>query len=547
MSEFVCYIERTERGLLPVRLRLVSTRAEEAWAFPDVASDDRPALQRGLHEGAAWVAARLKAHGRAGLGAIVLDADGSLCSWLSTPNADPDAIGAMLRLAGTPAPEEDAMHAVGSPPQLALSADVQTPGGASVQPLGVGSPAGAGSGDGLAARKGPHGAAGARRRLGVLVVPDATVRLLIDELDGAGVPVGRVVAVWHAIAEAFDSSGGAARAERVVAEASATAAHLLVDGASGRLLWVWSRQGEPVAAGGFRLVRAGAPDQIRTVLARPDLSRLASEWIAWSTQLGASPARVRVLLPESAWSDDASLGESVAGVWPGATADIAFDEDPIGAALARFADAIGGVRAQPEAMPAIAALQARPGRQHRAMYRWGAAAIALAAAVMAVAAFVVHNSAEEAEVRGAAARTEWRRMAGEIYPLVNEGQSAGPNFDGYAVGELRTELERRRKLLAPVESIPEKPILAELETLSFVLGNPDYQLTRLDLSSNAVIVDVTVPDTAAYEELVESLSRIGGSAIRQWERSPRPAPGGGIRAQLTGLWGDAPPPPGGVS
>jgi hypothetical protein len=547
LSEIVCYIERTERGLLPVRLRLVSTRLEEAWAFPDVASDDRAALQRGLHEAAAWVAERLKAHGRGALGAIVLDADGSLCSWVSTPSADPDAIEAMLRHAGAPAAEEDAMHAVGSPPQLSLSGDVQTPGGASVQPLGAAVFAVAGPGESAAPARGAPGGGAVRRRLGVLVVPDATVRLLLDELDAQGVGVRRLVAVWHAVAEAFDLTGGAARAERVVAHAQATTAQVLVDGVSGRLLWVWSRGGEPIAAGSFRLVRSGVGDQAHAVLARADLARLASEWIAWSTQLGASPSRVRALLPDGSWSAEESLGESVAAVWPGATADITFDSDPVGAALARFAEGIDGTHGEPEAMPAIVTLQSRPGRQHRAMYRWGAAAIMLAAGVMGVAAFVVHQSATEAEAEAAAARTEWRRVAGEVYPLVNEGSTAAQSFDGYAVGELRAELERRRQLVAPVQATPEKPILPELETLSMVLGNPDYQLTRLDLSSNAVIIDVTVPDTAAYEELVESLSRIAGSAVRQWERSPRAVPGG-IRAQLTGLWGDmAAPAPGGVS
>lgn len=546
MSGVVCYIERAERGMLPVRVRLVSARLEESWNFPEIPSDDRLALQRGLRDGAAWLAERLRTHGRARLAALVLDADGSLCSWVSTPSADPDAIGAMLRHAGAPAGEEDASHAMGSPPQLSLSPDAQTPGAASVQPLGAGDSREAPSG--LVRRRSQTGPQ-PRQRMGVLVVPDATVRLLLDELDAHGVAVGRTVSVWHAIAEAFGGPGSASRAERVVAEPSATSAQLVLDPASGRTLWVWSRSGVPVAAGAFRVILTGSGAQARPSLERADLARLASEWIAWSTQLGASPSRVHVLLPAEAWTDSASLGESVAAVWPGATADIAFDDDPLGAALSRFADGLGEGAPADAGSPALVSLQSRPGRQHRSMYRWAAASIALAAGVMGVAAYVLNESAKTAVEEAAAARTGWREVAGGILPSVNEDYMAEPNFDGEAVAELGAELDRRRREIAPVQATPEKPVLSELEALSFVLGNADYRLTRLDISGSSVYIDVTVPDTAAYEELMESLSRIAGSSIRRWEPSVNPAPQGQIRVQLTGFWRESArsTPPGGVS
>lgn len=540
MSEVVCYIERAERGMLPLRLRLLSPRREDSWSFPDVLADDRAALQRGLAEAAEWVARTLQAFGRSRLGALVLDSDGSLCSWVSTPSPDPDAIDAMLRHAGSSGPEEDAAHAAGSPPHLALSSDLQTPGGASVQPLGV-EPE---PRQGLLLRRAQPGPQ-TRQRLGVAVVPDATVRLLLDELDRRAVSIGRTVTVWHALAEAFGAGDGASRADRVVSDASATIAAVVADPHAGRLAWVWSRNGAPVAAGAFRLARAGAGEQVRTRLERADLARLASEWIAWSTQLGASPTRVRFLAPPDAWSDDASMGECVAAVWPGATTDISFDDDPLGAALVRFSESLddGGAGAAPAG--AIAALQARPGRQHRAMYRWSAVAVALAAGAMGVAAFLVHQSAQQAMAKAGEARAAWRATAAEILPSLNDQLQSSPAYDSRAVLDLQTELEERRRQVAPVQVAPEKPVLAELETLSYVLSNSDYRLERLDISSSAVIIDVTVPDTAAYEELVEALSRIGGSAVGQWDRNPRPVSGSpAIRAQFTGLWA-VPARPGG--
>jgi hypothetical protein len=255
-----------------------------------------------------------------------------------------------------------------------------------------------------------------------------------------------------------------------------------------------------------------------------------------------------VLLPSEAWEGEGSLGEAVAAVWPGATADITFDADPLGATLVRFADSLGDIRVGEEKRPALASLQGRPGRQHRAMYRWGAAAIALAACVMGVAAFVVNRSATAARDKALEVRSAWRGEAGRILPAVNEGTSASPNLDYQAVEALRAELERQRKAIAPVQATPEKPVLPELETLSFVLSNDQYQLQRLSISGLMVVIEVIVPGTAAYEELSESLNRIAGSAVSSWDRETRPD-ARGVRATFTGRWSAATRSgaPGGIS
>jgi len=229
LSELVCYIERAERGSLPLRLRLISTRVDETWAFPEILADDRAALQRGLRDAADWLAAQIKANSRVGLGALVLDPDGSRCGWVSSVSADPEAIGAMLRQAGEPISEEDVAHAVGSTPQLALNPDGQIAGGMTFQPLGMH--------DQPATNQ-------QRQRLGVVAVPDATVRLLLDELDVRGVDIARIVTTWHAMVEAFDTGSGA-RADSLVASSQGTTAQVMVDPGSGRLIWAWSRGGLP--------------------------------------------------------------------------------------------------------------------------------------------------------------------------------------------------------------------------------------------------------------------------------------------------------------
>ncbi|VAX42345.1 hypothetical protein MNBD_PLANCTO03-532 [hydrothermal vent metagenome] len=525
MSELVCYIERAERGSLPLRLRLLSTRVEEVWTFPEVLADDRAALQRGLGEAADWLAAQLKAHSRAGLGALVLDPDGSRCGWVSSLSPDPDAIGAMLQQAAEPISEEDAAHTVGSTPQLALCPDVKVAGGTTFQPLGT---------------QDQQATPQQRQRLGVVAVPDATVRLLLDELDARGVEIARIVTTWHALAEAFEA-GGATNADSLVAASQHTTAQVMVDPGSGRLVWSWSRSGQPIAAGSFRLPHPmPSPDahaQAAISLGHAELARLASEWIGWATQLGASPTRVRLVLPEQAWDDSMSLGECVAKVWPGATTDIAFDDDPVAMVLSRFADGLGDPRVTDTTRGTLEVLQARPGTQHRSMYRWAAVAIALAAGAMGVAAFQVYASAKAARTQAEEVRTAWRATAGELLPLVNDSFAAGPGWDARAVADIQEELDRRRRKVAPVRATPQKPIMQELETLSFVLGNPDYKLEKIELSETAVTITVVVPNTAAYEELVESIERIAGSSVREWDKTPRPVPDG-IRVNLLGLWGD---------
>ncbi len=529
MSELVCYIERAERGMLPVRLRLVSTRVDQAWTFPDVLADDRPALLRGLREAADWIAAQVKAQNRSSLGAVVLDTDGSRAGWVTTHSAEPETIEAALLQAAAPASgEDDGTGLVETPPHVALAPDMQITGAVSVQPM-----------DPQPVRSNTHSKhqpdTQQKRRVGVAIVPDATVRLLLDELDERGVGVGRVVSIWHALTEAF-GDGAINRADRVIASPGGTIAHAMIDPDDGRLVWVWSRNDAPLASGAFRLAR-GAPGGAEAppfILSSSDLARLACEWLAWSTQLAASPTRFRLMLPEWVWQDDKSLGESVAAVWPGATVDIAMEDDPVAHVLARFADALGDGTVS-SSQPALVQLQNRPGKPHRAMYRWAAAAVAIGALGMGAAAYRIHSSAKVASSKADEARTAWRAQGGELSPAINDGNFALPAYDAKTVEDLRLALETRRRAVAPIAITPQKPILRELETLSYVLGNPDYEVRKITLSPLSVTIDLVVPDTAAYEELMTSLERIAGSSIAEWDQTPR-AQGDNVRVTLNGTW-----------
>lgn len=526
MSELVCYIDRAERGMLPVRLRLVSTRVDQSWTFPAVVSDDRAALQRGLRDAANWIAEQLKAQNRSGLGALVLDTDGARSGWIGTHSAEPDTVGMALRQASAPAStDDDGTGLIETPPHVAITPDMQIEGAVSVQPLDAAA--------GQASHPQPHAT---KRRVGVTVIPDATIRLLLDLLDERGIVVGRVVSIWHVLSEAFGDVVGSGSDRMISAASDGTVAYALVDPEEGRLIWVWSRGNAPIASGAFRLAR-GVPvgrDASTFVLGASDLSRLASEWLAWSTQLGASPSRFRLVLPDWVWHDESSLGERVAAVWPGATADIAMENDPIALALSGFADGLGDAGSTAD-RPSLEQLQTRPGRPHRAMYQWAAAAVAIAALGMGGAAYRVHASAKAADSKADDARRVWREQAGQLQPADSTGVMAGEAYDAVAVENLRAALETQRRAVAPIAITPPKPVLRELETLSYVLGNPDYELRRVSISDFAVTIVVVVPDTAAYEELTNSLQRIAGSAVAEWSQSPKPQ-GDGIEVMLNGTW-----------
>ena len=527
MTARVCYVERTARGAALVRLRLVTPRAEEVWSIPAPEGDDREAIVRTLRGAAEWLRDRLREATTSRLEALVLDTDGSLCSWLSASGSEAAAVAAIVRQSG--AGDDSDSPAGAAPIQLSLSPDAPILGGASVEALPDGV-----SGDEPPARP------ALKRRLAVLSVADASTRLLLDELDNAGIEVRRVMTLWHALAEAFGSRPPTPG--EIAPQPDGTRGAAVVDRA-GRLVWAWSRGTCLAAAGSMRLPRPDALPEACPRLAPHDLGRLATDWIGWSAQLAASPASWVMVLPQAAWSEEAPLGESVSGVWPGATADILLDDDPVGLALTRLAGAIddtgGGRRAAPGA--ALEGLSNRPGRPHRLMYLAAAAAVGMAAIATGAAAWRVQDAASEARVEARKLRTQWRDQATGIHAPASEITVR----DNEVVFLLQDELDRRRKALMPAQNEPDMPVLEELEALSFVLGNPDYQLERLSVTSYNVLIEVVVPDTPAFEELLESLPRIGGSRIATWTSEVRELGGQGVRCTFTGLWRTEPRPVGG--
>jgi hypothetical protein len=530
LSGRVCYIARADRGDRVSAIRLVGARNQEEWRAAEGGGDSFGVLVE-IGDAAAWVAARAA---RSGVSLLVADVGGGECRWVTAPGAEPTVVAAAL------AQSEWGDSSSGS------SWGSESVSEASVQALAPPIPAGS-SGRGLlkrgtAAEEAPAGG----QRLGVLAIPDVSARLLLDALDERGVSVEQAISLWHGLGMAWDPgaswvgqrSGGGTE---VVATAAPVTGVVLVD-PSGRLVWAWSRGGELLAAGTIRL-----PAQGSVAVSRSDVARLSADWLAWSMQLGVAPARVIALSPPLQGDggdglSSAQMGTELGKLWPGATVDLAVHEDPIGATLERLSGvdeeaplpALDG-----DGRRALVMLSHRPRRVHRLMYQWAALALVVAAVAFGAVGWKAWGSARESRAEVRAARESMRDTALGAAPAGTDGlaqERANSDPRRY----LADRLAARQQTLDPTGGIdPAKPILAELNAVSWVLGNEDIRIVEMMLDSGAVLITVDVPDTRTGEELVESMQSIMGSNVVEWSPQWLSGTGEGRRQLiLHGRWPD---------
>lgn len=506
MSGRVCYLGRGDRGAVLAQVRLVSVNGDESWEGSMPGDDPAEVAQR-IADAAAWTAERA-ARGdgpRGEIGVLCVDVEGSTCAWLTAPSSDPSIVAAVLQQGdewggapppgvwATPSQTEASLQALAPPPERAK-------------------------------RNGKAGSAHAKK-LAVLAVPDVSARLFIDALDDRGVFVDRAVSLWHALAMAWDPAGPAAAGslrggDRVVATSAPVTAVVVAD-PEGRLVWAWSRGGELIAAGTIRLATEGHGDEPALVIGQPEIARLTADWIAWSLQLGVTPARILCVGPQTAEGaggmSQQELGLALGRSWPGATVDLAVHEDPIGATLRRLA----GLEEEPapgDPRHALVDLSRRPGRAHRAVYRWASLAVLAGAAGLVAVAWRTHAAAVEAREAQARLREETVAEVLRLVPPANQLEEEAAK--GNPLGYLMQHLNTRRQALAATSGIERpKPILNEMDSLAMVLGSAGegVALDELRLQHTLASLYIAVPDTRTGEEVVAALRSIAGSNI-EWGR-----------------------------
>lgn len=454
----VCYIERTPGGGGIRRLRLIAAGLARQWTAPDASAVSSIDASAGAgvsaaRAGATWIAETLQGVGLKRLAAVCVDAEGSVCAWLSAPSADSRVVRDTIVQAGA---EGDSSTGIGAA-RILSGADTASGGGpgflaaTSVQALATLDPEEPAS-KGLSFKRKAPVTLARKQRFAVISVQDAIVRVLLDELDARAIEIERVVSIWHAMASGWDGAQPASISDRLVS-ASATGGAVILVEPSGRLIWAWTRAGELVAGGAMRLaahskqVRPAEPVADATsrdaalapldattssVFAQPDddrpsvtlefsnaeAGRLSLDWLSWSAQLGHCPQRVVCLSAPSVCdsSPDRPMGPEalfahLAARWPGATVDGAVHDDPIGATVGRLAGLGPESPRLPQDDPAAALpfharprealidLSRRPGRADRRLHQWIGIALIAAAALVAVFGYKIKSSINAAEAQ----------------------------------------------------------------------------------------------------------------------------------------------------
>jgi len=521
LSARVCYIQREDRGAILSRARLIGRQTDDVWSAP---SEDLGLPGAGLNaaaNAAAWIGDRLG--GRLGgrqLECLCIDVDGAVCSWVPASSTDAGMLRAIIEQDGA----ADDSDPFGDQDDSGSGRFPNLPNEVGYQVLGGG--------------ESKKKTASAQGRAAVLAVPEVAARAMVDALDEAGVQIGSCVTLWQAMASAWAPDTGSVSADRVVAESSPlTAAVLCLP--SGRIVWAWMRDGSPVAAGAFRtrIGSRGTPNDLllddgenadqesRNGQSQTDPGigarlggRLAAEWLAWGAQLGAFPGRVSWIGPVHAGDgigiEPAQIADAVRTAAPDASVDVIDDEDPIGLTLRRLAERLDdGPRAILGDASQFHSLTNRPGRVHRAMYHWLAILLLIASGAIGAVAWSFWLERAQLNIELASVRANQRELLEQGAPeLVG---------DPMVTKSLRDKVNAQRGP-APM-NIPEpKPVLKELETLAFVLGNSDYELEEIDIGSFAVSFSVRVDDIRAYEQLQDALNNIGGSSVNWSSFNPRP-------------------------
>lgn len=512
MSARVCYLKRGWRGGSIASVQLVSLTGEERFAGDGSRAEQDGSLPgEVLPESAArFISESLsQVRGPATLALLCLDAEGSAASWVASPTHDRSAVASLVRMGQHGGDGESTRNRASPLEQIG-----QDPFAASIEPLS----GDVGSATGLLTRRKADTTAKTSERVGVLSMVDAPARVLIDELDRRGVTVEGVASVWHALAQALDPT------PEGTDPAHAPVVAIIAAETDGRVLWAWSRGRQLLAAGAIRAVaQTNGDGEVGVLLGDAEAARIINDWLSWGAQLCVAPTRVVAVLPESDDMGLASRGFALrlGSSWQDATVDAVVAPDPMTLVLRRLAERIEGTpdikhAAEPTPTTRLVGLSTRPGKRHRSMMQWGAAAVLAAAGVCIVLGLRLREVAERANETANQWSASWQPQVEAAYPAALVAQ---PGKSSRMI--LQEEVDRQRKRLAPPPAIdPPYPIMQELATLSMVLSNADVAIKSMNVTSSAprsIDVEIHCRDLQAAERIGIAVSEIDGSWLGGWD------------------------------
>ena len=345
--------------------------------------------------------------------------------------------------------------------------------------------------------------ADAGRQHTVIELHDALVRLFLEELDRRGLSPESVQSLWHALA--------------VAAPGCAELTSILLD--DGELVvWAWSRGCGLVAGGSARSAISGG------VVPR----RVRLDWLSWGTMLGGTPGEFVVLA-----EDPGVIADDIAAASPDVRVTSRAERDPLGAVL----DAAARAEPAPDDPRAcLSDLANLPGRAHRWLGVWGAAAVVLLAVAVLFLGARQRQTAREADALAESIRVSVRDRVAAIEPRFAD--------DAAPERALRSLLAEERERSKPIEAPPPpRPIAEELArltaALASVLGdneNADARLIKIDEVNGEATV--FVPDFATGEAILDRL-RASPGAMRWSGTFLGPTPP--TTQRLTGVWQEIAP------
>lgn len=510
MSVRICYVERGERGNSIKRVRLIGQNSGSAMEpSAGQARIDPPAA-------ADWISKQLAGtRDSRAVSMLCLDTDGAACCWLTSPSTDPAVLNIVARSGGAavddgqrggapvdyyaPGVMESSIEALGStvvtaPPRARLLKSKQ-PAATSDQAVSS--------------------------RLAILAMSDVPGRLLVDALDKENIPVESAASMWHAMAMAWDP--GWAPAGDVSVNDPLTpkprppvCATVLMD-PSGKLLWCWSKSGLLLVAGSMRLRSTTSEDESPTfTLGEEEVSRLATEWIAWGAQISCVPQHITLCALEGSQGEVSVFGGLLSKAFPGTPLDAGFYADPIVATIEKVANRMEQTPIAPviNGGNALVGLSGRRGRQHRTYYFWTAAAIGAAGAIAVATGYQFRSMATQARERTADVAARSGELVKEYFPTAR----AGPGYSLLAattdeVNKLRAAAEPPKRTEPPI------PILEELASVAMIIGSGNYALESIELESSSTSVPkmtVQAKSLADEEALNEALRSISGLHVEAW-------------------------------
>ncbi len=520
MSERVCLIERDDRGDRIRAVRLIGQHAEADWTSPRVDGRYATDAVEDAKAAAEWIANRLSVDGDK-LGMIVVDTVGAHCAWVQAATAEAGAVRTAYGHGGEAALDEfeDDFGLDDEPEESDALGSRPTSMEAAIEPLGP-------------AYDSPTGL-----RVGVMVAPDAIVRLLVDALDARGVGFTGVTSLWHVLGlVAGPNSHDSGASSRVVADSPTVSGGVLVQ-PDGRLIWSWCREGAVLAAGSQRVsLHDDGP-----IVTRQDVARLVNDWVAWSAQVGVAPGRILVMSCPLAWEKSTgdpdaltapSVASAISDLWPDAVLDVDVQDDPV-LTLLRRADSLAEDNLEPG--HAMASLATRPGRSMRRGYQLIGVALAAGGLLLAAMGFRWQSKVDGMRSDAARVKQDYLADMASVEDMLGKpGEITGAMVP---ILKLNSEVDQATRS-SEVKRSPGRPVVQELETVSFLLLELGgrAELDKIEVTQTTFTVNLTTEDDSILGEINAQLTNLDmNSGPLRWTTSST-GTGSRYTVKLLGVW-----------